>query len=178
MANLGNPQETIAVLQRYGFNFQKKYGQNFLIDTHVLDKIIGAAEIGKDDFVLEIGPGIGTMTQYLAEAAREVVAVEIDTKLIPILEDTLKEYDNVTVLNEDILKVDIRKIAEEKNGGKPIKVDDDWLIDIKLYSEEFRELRTCLTILQHQLLWGYLRVKYHWTLLQLWCRKKSLTVCR
>ena len=122
MANLGNPQETIAVLQRDGFNFQKKYGQNFLIDTHVLDKIIGAAEIGKDDFVLEIGPGIGTMTQYLAEAAREVVAVEIDTKLIPILEDTLKEYDNVTVLNEDILKVDIRKIAEEKNGGKPIKV--------------------------------------------------------
>ena len=122
MANLGNPQETIAVLQRYGFNFQKKYGQNFLIDTHVLDKIIGAAEIEKDDFVLEIGPGIGTMTQYLAEAAREVVAVEIDTKLIPILEDTLKEYDNVTVLNEDILKVDIRKIAEEKNGGKPIKV--------------------------------------------------------
>ena len=122
MANLENPQETIAVLQRYGFNFQKKYGQNFLIDTHVLDKIIGAAEIGKDDFVLEIGPGIGTMTQYLAEAAREVVAVEIDTKLIPILEDTLKEYDNVTVLNEDILKVDIRKIAEEKNGGKPIKV--------------------------------------------------------
>ena len=122
MANLGNPQETIAVLQRYGFNFQKKYGQNFLIDTHVLDKIIGAAQICPDDFVLEIGPGIGTMTQYLAEAAREVVAVEIDTKLIPILQDTLKEYDNVTVLNEDILKVDIRKIAEEKNGGKPIKV--------------------------------------------------------
>ena len=122
MANLGNPQETIAVLQRYGFNFQKKYGQNFLIDTHVLDKIIGAAQIGPDDFVLEIGPGIGTMTQYLAEAAREVVAVEIDTKLIPILQDTLKEYDNVTVLNEDILKVDTRKIAEEKNGGKPIKV--------------------------------------------------------
>ena len=122
MANLGNPQETIAVLQRYGFNFQKKYRQNFLIDTHVLDKIIGAAQIGPDDFVLEIGPGIGTMTQYLAEAAREVVAVEIDTKLIPILQDTLKEYDNVTVLNEDILKVDIRKIAEEKNGGKPIKV--------------------------------------------------------
>ena len=122
MANLGNPQETIAVLQRYGFNFQKKYGQNFLIDTHVLDKIIGAAQIGPDDFVLEIGPGIGTMTQYLAESAREVVAVEIDTKLIPILQDTLKEYDNVTVLNEDILKVDIRKIAEEKNGGKPIKV--------------------------------------------------------
>lgn len=119
---LGNPQNTIAVLQKYNFVFQKKFGQNFLIDTHVLDKIIGSAEITKDDFVLEIGPGIGTMTQYLAEAAREVVAVEIDTKLIPILQDTLKEYDNVTVLNEDILKVDIRKIAEEKNGGKPIKV--------------------------------------------------------
>ena len=116
MANLGNPQETIAVLQKYNFAFQKRFGQNFLIDTHVLDKIIAAAEITKDDFVLEIGPGIGTMTQYLCEAAREVVAVEIDTKLIPILEDTLKEYDNVTVLNEDILKVDIRKIAEEKNG--------------------------------------------------------------
>ena len=122
MANLGNPQETIAVLQRYGFNFQKKYGQNFLIDTHVLDKIIGAAQIGPDDFVLEIGPGIGTMTQYLAEAAREVGDGIRDTKLIRILQDTLKEYDNVTVLNEDILKVDIRKIAEEKNGGKPIKV--------------------------------------------------------
>ena len=101
---LGNPQNTIEVLQKYNFVFQKKFGQNFLIDTHVLDKIIAAAEITKDDFVLEIGPGIGTMTQYLAEAAREVVAVEIDTKLIPILEDTLKEYDNVTVLNEDILK--------------------------------------------------------------------------
>lgn len=119
---LGNPQATIAVLNKYGFTFQKKFGQNFLIDTHVLDKIIRAAEITEDDFVLEIGPGIGTMTQYLAEAAREVIAVEIDTKLIPILQDTLKEYDNVTVLNEDILKVDIRKIAEEKNGGKPIKV--------------------------------------------------------
>lgn len=119
---LGNPQNTIEVLQKYNFVFQKKFGQNFLIDTHVLDKIIAAAEITKDDFVLEIGPGIGTMTQYLAEAAREVIAVEIDTKLIPILQDTLKEYDNVTVLNEDILKVDIRKIAEEKNGGKPIKV--------------------------------------------------------
>lgn len=122
MAKLGNPQETIQVLQKHDFHFQKKFGQNFLIDPHVLDKIIEAAEVTKDDFVLEIGPGIGTMTQYLAEAAREVVAVEIDTKLIPILQDTLKEYDNVTVLNEDILKVDIRKIAEEKNGGKPIKV--------------------------------------------------------
>lgn len=122
MATLGNPQETIAVLQKYGFNFQKKFGQNFLIDTHVLDKIIAAAEIGPDDFVLEIGPGIGTMTQYLAESAREVVAVEIDKHLIPILEDTLSAYDNVTVINDDILKVDIQKLAEEKNGGKPIKV--------------------------------------------------------
>lgn len=122
MATLGNPQETIAVLQKYGFNFQKKFGQNFLIDPHVLDKIIAAAEIGPDDFVLEIGPGIGTMTQYLAESAREVVAVEIDKNLIPILEDTLSAYDNVTVINDDILKVDIQKLAEEKNGGKPIKV--------------------------------------------------------
>ena len=122
MATLGNPQETIAVLQKYGFNFQKKFGQNFLIDTHVLDKIIAAAEIGPDDFVLEIGPGIGTMTQYLAESAREVVAVEIDKNLIPILADTLSAYDNVTVVNDDILKVDIQKLAEEKNGGKPIKV--------------------------------------------------------
>ena len=122
MATLGNQQETIAVLQKYGFNFQKKFGQNFLIDTHVLDKIIAAAEIGPDDFVLEIGPGIGTMTQYLAESAREVVAVEIDKNLIPILEDTLSAYDNVTVINDDILKVDIQKLAEEKNGGKPIKV--------------------------------------------------------
>lgn len=122
MATLGNPQETIAVLQKYGFNFQKKFGQNFLIDPHVLDKIIAAAEIGLDDFVLEIGPGIGTMTQYLAESAREVVAVEIDKNLIPILEDTLSAYDNVTVINDDILKVDIQKLAEEKNGGKPIKV--------------------------------------------------------
>ncbi|MDO4975798.1 MAG: 16S rRNA (adenine(1518)-N(6)/adenine(1519)-N(6))-dimethyltransferase RsmA [Eubacteriales bacterium] len=122
MAYLGNPQETIAVLQKYGFNFQKKFGQNFLIDTHVLEKIIDAAEIGPDDFVLEIGPGIGTMTQYLCEAAREVVAVEIDQKLIPILADTLSAYNNVTVINDDILKVDLNAIAAEKNGGKPIKV--------------------------------------------------------
>ena len=122
MATLGNPQETIAVLQKYGFNFQKKFGQNFLIDTHVLDKIIAAAEIGSDDFVLEIGPGIGTMTQYLAEAAREVTAVEIDRNLISILDDTLSEYSNVTVINEDILKVDIAALAREKNGGRPIKV--------------------------------------------------------
>lgn len=119
---LGNPKRTIEVLQKYEFVFQKKFGQNFLIDTHVLDKIINAAEITKADFVLEIGPGIGTMTQYLACAAREVYAVEIDKALIPILEDTLQDYDNVTVLNEDILKVDIRKLAEEHNQGKPIKV--------------------------------------------------------
>ena len=119
---LGNPQNTIEILQKYRFNFQKNFGQNFLIDTHVLDKIIRAADITKDDFVLEIGPGIGTMTQYLACAAREVTAVEIDKALIPILEDTLSDYDNVTVINEDILKVDIAALAEEKNGGKPIKV--------------------------------------------------------
>jgi len=119
---LGNPQNTIEILQKYNFNFQKKFGQNFLIDEHVLDKIIRAAEITKDDYVLEIGPGIGTMTQYLACAAREVTAVEIDRALIPILEDTLKEYDNVSIINEDILKVDIAVLAKEKNGGRPIKV--------------------------------------------------------
>lgn len=119
---LGNPKYTIEVLQKYHFVFQKRFGQNFLIDTHVLDKIISASEITKDDFVLEIGPGIGTMTQYLAEAAREVVAVEIDSALLPILEDTLKEWDNVTVIHNDILKVDLQKLAEERNNGKPIKV--------------------------------------------------------
>ena len=122
MATLGIPQNTIAVLQKYHFNFQKKFGQNFLIDTHVLERIIEAAGITKDDFVLEIGPGIGTMTQYLCENAREVTAVEIDQNLIPILADTLSTYDNVTVINEDILKLDIVKLAEEKNAGKPIKV--------------------------------------------------------
>ncbi len=122
MANLGIPQNTIEVLQKYNFNFQKKFGQNFLIDTSVLDRIINAAEITKDDCVLEIGPGIGTMTQYLAERAGEVVAVEIDKNLIPILEDTLSAYDNVTVINDDILKVDVNKIVAEKNGGRPIKV--------------------------------------------------------
>lgn len=122
MATLGNPKNTIAVLQKYQFNFQKKFGQNFLIDTGILEEIIEAAQITKDDFVLEIGPGIGTMTQYLCEAARAVVAVEIDTNLIPILKDTLAEYNNVDVLNEDILKVNISKLAEEKNNGKPIKV--------------------------------------------------------
>lgn len=119
---LGNPQKTIEVIQKYEFAFQKKFGQNFLIDTHVLDKIISAAEITKDDLVVEIGPGIGTMTQYLACAAREVVAIEIDKMLIPILQDTLSEYDNVTIINEDVLKVDIRKLAEERNGGRPVKV--------------------------------------------------------
>ena len=122
MAKLGNPQETIQVLQKHDFHFQKKFGQNFLIDTHVLDKIIGSAEITKDDVVLEIGPGIGTMTQYLACAAKKVIAVEIDKALIPILEDTLSEYENVRVINHDVLKVDIAKLAEEENGGKPIKV--------------------------------------------------------
>ncbi|MCI7813004.1 MAG: 16S rRNA (adenine(1518)-N(6)/adenine(1519)-N(6))-dimethyltransferase RsmA [Lachnospiraceae bacterium] len=122
MEKLSNPQKTIEVIQKYEFAFQKKFGQNFLIDAHVLDKIIAAAEMGKEDFVLEIGPGIGTMTQYLAEAAREVVAVEIDKALIPILKETLSAYDNVTVINEDILKVDIKRLAEEKNNGQPIKV--------------------------------------------------------
>ncbi len=122
MATLGNPKNTIEVLQKYGFNFQKKFGQNFLIDTRILEGIIDAAQITKDDFVLEIGPGIGTMTQYLCESAGEVVAVEIDKNLIPILADTLSTYDNVEVINEDILKVDIKTLAEERNGGKPIKV--------------------------------------------------------
>ena len=119
---LGNPQKTIEVIQKYEFAFQKKFGQNFLIDTHVLDKIISAAEITKDDLVVEIGPGIGTMTQYLACAAREVVEIEIDKMLIPILQDTLSAYDNVTIINEDVLKVDLNKLAEEKNGGRPVKV--------------------------------------------------------
>lgn len=122
MATLGIPQNTIEVLQKYHFNFQKKFGQNFLIDTHVLEKIIASAGVTQEDFVLEIGPGIGTMTQYLCESAREVVAVEIDQNLIPILQDTLGAYDNVTVINEDILKLDIAKIARERNGGNPIKV--------------------------------------------------------
>ncbi len=119
---LGNPQKTIEILQKYQFTFQKKFGQNFLIDTHVLDKIIRAAEISKEDMVLEIGPGIGTMTQYLAEAARQVVAVEIDRNLMPILSETLNGYDNVSVINEDVLKLDITKLAERENGGRPVKV--------------------------------------------------------
>jgi len=122
MAKLANPKETIEILQKYNFNFQKKYGQNFLIDPHVLQKIIAAADIGPEDFVLEIGPGIGTLTEYLAENAREVVAVEIDKKLIPILEDTLSACDNVTVIHDDILKTDIKELADKYNGGRPIKV--------------------------------------------------------
>ncbi len=119
---LSNPKKTIEVIQKHGFDFQKKFGQNFLIDPHVLDKIIAAAGITKDDFVLEIGPGIGTMTQYLAEAAREVTAVEIDRNLIPILGETLGSYENVTVINEDVMKLDIAELAERENGGRPIKV--------------------------------------------------------
>lgn len=120
--DLGNPKNTIEIIQKYGFAFQKKFGQNFLIDTHVLDKIVTAAGVTKDDCVLEIGPGIGTMTQYLADSARRVVAVEIDQHLIPILEETLKEYDNITVLNADILKVDIKQLVDEYNDGRPVKV--------------------------------------------------------
>lgn len=122
MEKLSNPRKTIEIIQKYEFAFQKKFGQNFLIDAHVLDKIIAAAQITKEDFVLEIGPGIGTMTQYLAESAGQVVAVEIDRMLIPILKETLSAYNNVTVIHEDIMKLDIGKLAEEKNGGKPIKV--------------------------------------------------------
>ncbi len=122
LPTLGNPKNTIEILNKYKFVFQKKFGQNFLIDEHVLGKIIRSAEITEDDFVVEIGPGIGTLTQYLAASAREVAAIEIDDALIPILEDTLSAYDNVTVIHEDVLKVDLCKLAEEKNGGKPIKV--------------------------------------------------------
>ena len=122
MATLGNPKNTIEILQKYDFLFKKKFGQNFLIDANILEEIITSAGVTKDDFVLEIGPGIGTMTQYLCEAARKVVAVEIDDTLIPILQDTLSTYDNVEVINQDILKVDINRLAEEENGGKPIKV--------------------------------------------------------
>jgi 16S rRNA (adenine1518-N6/adenine1519-N6)-dimethyltransferase len=122
MEKLSNPQVTIETIKKYDFAFQKKFGQNFLIDEHVLNKIISAAGVTKEDVVLEIGPGFGTMTQYLAEAAREVIAVEIDKTLIPILQDTLQDYHNITLINEDILKVDISSLVKEKNGGKPIKV--------------------------------------------------------
>ncbi|MDE5777957.1 MAG: 16S rRNA (adenine(1518)-N(6)/adenine(1519)-N(6))-dimethyltransferase RsmA [Lachnospiraceae bacterium] len=122
MEKLSNPQITIETIKKYDFVFQKKFGQNFLIDEHVLNKIIAAAGVTKDDVVLEIGPGFGTMTQYLAEAAKEVIAVEIDKALIPILQDTLKDYDNISIVNEDILKVDIAALVAEKNNGNPIKV--------------------------------------------------------
>ena len=122
MEKLSNPQVTIQTIKKYEFAFQKKFGQNFLIDDHVITKIINAAEITKNDLVLEIGPGIGTMTQYLAESAGKVIAVQIDKNLIPILGETLAEYDNVTIINEDILKLDINRLVEEENDGKPIKV--------------------------------------------------------
>ena len=119
---LSDPKKTIEVIQKYQFAFQKRFGQNFLIDAHVLEKIVSAAGITKDDCVLEIGPGIGTMTQYLAESAGQVIAVEIDTNLLPILADTLKDYSNVKVINQDILKVDINELVKEYNNGRPIKV--------------------------------------------------------
>ena len=119
---LSNPQKTIEIIQKYKFNFQKKFGQNFLVDAHVLNKIIKGAQVTKEDMVLEIGPGIGTMTQYLAESAGKVIAVEIDRNLIPILSETLSGYENVRIINEDVLKVDIRELAERENGGRPIKV--------------------------------------------------------
>ncbi|SFL35305.1 dimethyladenosine transferase [Lachnospiraceae bacterium KH1T2] len=122
MADLGNPTRTREVMKEHDFEVKKKFGQNFLIDDNILKRIVSSSGTTKDDFVLEIGPGIGTMTQYLCEAAREVVAVEVDKKLIPVLGDTLAAYDNVTVINNDILKMDIAALAEEKNGGKPIRV--------------------------------------------------------
>lgn len=122
MAELGNPKNTIEILQKYNFRFQKKFGQNFLIDTRVLEKIVSAAYITKEDCILEIGPGIGTMTQYLAEHAGKVIAVEIDDNLIPILEDTLNSYTNVTIIHDDILKVDIAHLAAEFNNNRPLKV--------------------------------------------------------
>ena len=122
MAYLGNSKSTLEVVKKYNLSIQKKFGQNFLIDSDVLEGIVEAAGITKDDCVLEVGPGIGTMTQYLAESAREVVSIEIDKALIPILNDTLSEYNNITIINEDILKVDIEKVVREHNGGRPIKV--------------------------------------------------------
>ncbi len=122
MATLGSRRSTAEVIEKYHFNFQKKFGQNFLVDSNILDKIIESAQITREDCVLEIGPGIGTMTQRLAEEAREVVAVEIDRNLIPVLEDTLSAYANVTVINADILKLDLNRLVEERNGGRPIKV--------------------------------------------------------
>ena len=161
MAKLGNPQETIQVLQKHDFHFQKKFGQNFLIDPHVLDKIIEAAEVTKDDFVLEIGPGIGTMTQYLCEAARQVLAVEIDNNLIRILQETLSPYDNVEILHGDILKQDIHEIAEKYNDKKPIKV----VANLPYY-------------ITTPIIMGLWRAACHLRTLPLWCRKKWLNVCR
>ena len=122
MEKLSNPQRTIEVIKKYEFCFQKKFGQNFLIDGHVLDKIIDGAGVTKDDMVLEIGPGIGTMTQYLAEAAGKVVAVEIDRNLLPILQETLADSGNVKVIHADVLSLDLEKLVQEENGGRPIKV--------------------------------------------------------
>lgn len=122
MANLGSPSRTAEILRKYNFNFQKKYGQNFLIDANVLERIVQGAGVTKEDVVLEIGPGIGTMTQYLAEAAGKVIAIEIDDKLIPILEETLSPYDNVRIIHQDVLKVDVNALAEEENDGRPFKV--------------------------------------------------------
>ncbi|MDD7769790.1 16S rRNA (adenine(1518)-N(6)/adenine(1519)-N(6))-dimethyltransferase RsmA [Suipraeoptans intestinalis] len=120
--SLGNPQNTIEILKKHRLSFKKRYGQNFLIDPHVLDKIVAAAEITKEDMVLEIGPGIGTLTQYLAKAARKVVAVEIDASLIPVLADTLQEYPNVKVIHQDVLKLDLKELVEKENEGRPVKV--------------------------------------------------------
>ena len=122
MANLANPSRTAEILKKYNFNFQKKFGQNFLIDSNVLKRIVKGAQVTKEDVVLEIGPGIGTMTQYLAESAKKVLAIEIDSKLIPILEDTLSDYDNVRIIHQDVLKVDLAALAEEENEGRGFKV--------------------------------------------------------
>ena len=122
MAYLGTPAATAEIIRKYGFSFQKKFGQNFLVDANILNKIVGSADIHKDDCVIEIGPGIGTLTQYLAESAGEVIAVEIDKNLIPILNETLSGYENVTIINGDILKTDINKLVRERNQGRPVKV--------------------------------------------------------
>jgi len=119
---ISTPSKTKEIIEKNDFNFKKNFGQNFLIDQNILDNIIEAAEITKDDFVLEIGPGIGSLTQYLAENAGKVVAVEIDKTLIPILRETLAGYENLEIINEDVLKLDINKLIDEKNSGKPIKV--------------------------------------------------------
>lgn len=158
---LGNPQETIAVLNRYKFAFQKKFGQNFLIDTHVLERIIDEAGITPDDFVLEIGPGIGTMTQYLACAAREVVAVEIDKVLIPILEgDTLKAFDNVTVINEEYFKS-----GYQQTGGRE-----------KRWPSDQGGGKSAILSLRHRSSWDFSRVMYLSRASRSWCRRKLQTV--